>query len=34
MGNAEAAVKAAARAVTDSNDADGFAHAVERFLLP
>ena len=34
MGNAEDAVKAAASAVTDSNDADGFAHAVQRFLLP
>ncbi|MCJ2054715.1 Cof-type HAD-IIB family hydrolase [Methylobacterium sp. J-070] len=34
MGNAEDGVKAAASAVTDSNDADGFAHAVERFILP
>ncbi|MCJ2139472.1 Cof-type HAD-IIB family hydrolase [Methylobacterium sp. E-066] len=34
MGNAEAAVKSAASAVTDSNGADGFAHGVERFILP
>ncbi|MCJ2065104.1 Cof-type HAD-IIB family hydrolase [Methylobacterium sp. J-088] len=34
MGNAEDSVKAAASAVTDSNDADGFAHAVDRFILP
>ena len=34
MGNAEAAVQAAAQAVTDSNDADGFAHGVARFILP
>ena len=34
MGNAEDAVKASASAVTDSNDADGFAHAVDRFILP
>ncbi|QGY04959.1 Cof-type HAD-IIB family hydrolase [Methylobacterium mesophilicum SR1.6/6] len=34
MGNAEDGVKAAARAVTDSNDADGFAHAIERLILP
>ncbi|MDP4026730.1 Cof-type HAD-IIB family hydrolase [Methylobacterium sp. NEAU 140] len=34
MGNAEAAVKAAARAVTDGNDADGFAHGIARFVLP
>ncbi|MGH1587057.1 Cof-type HAD-IIB family hydrolase [Methylobacterium phyllosphaerae] len=34
MGNAEADVKAAARAVTDSNDADGFARGIERFILP
>lgn len=34
MGNAEDAVKAAARAITDSNDADGFAHGVARFILP
>ena len=34
MGNAEDAVKAAASAVTDGNDADGFARGVERFILP
>ncbi|MBE7246355.1 MAG: HAD family phosphatase [Actinomycetospora chiangmaiensis] len=34
MGNAEDGVKAAASAVTDSNDADGFARAVERLILP
>ncbi|MCJ2055703.1 Cof-type HAD-IIB family hydrolase [Methylobacterium sp. J-048] len=34
MGNAEASVKAAASAVTDGNDADGFAHGVARFILP
>ncbi|MDP4005499.1 Cof-type HAD-IIB family hydrolase [Methylobacterium sp. NEAU K] len=34
MGNAENAVKAAASAVTDGNDADGFARGVERFILP
>jgi hypothetical protein len=34
MGNAEDSVKAAARAVTDGNDADGFAHGVARFILP
>jgi hydroxymethylpyrimidine pyrophosphatase-like HAD family hydrolase len=34
MGNAEDAVNAAASAVTESNDADGFALAVARFLLP
>lgn len=34
MGNAEYAVKAAASAVTDGNDADGFARGVERFILP
>ncbi len=34
MGNAEASVQAAASAVTDSNDADGFARAVERLILP
>ena len=34
MGNAEDSVKAAASAVTDSNDADGFAHGVDRFILP
>ncbi|MCJ2121252.1 Cof-type HAD-IIB family hydrolase [Methylobacterium sp. J-077] len=34
MGNAEAAVQAAASAVTDGNGADGFAHGVARFILP
>lgn len=34
MGNADAGVKKAARRVTDSNDDDGFAKAVERFILP
>jgi len=34
MGNASDAVKAQASAVTDSNEEDGFAKAVERFLLP
>ena len=34
MGNAEDAVKASASRVTDGNDADGFAHGVERFILP
>jgi len=34
MGNAAAAVKAAARAVTATNDEDGFAAAVERLILP
>ena len=33
MGNASDAVKAEADAVTDSNEEDGFAKAVERFLL-
>jgi Cof subfamily protein (haloacid dehalogenase superfamily) len=33
MGNAEPEVKAAADLVTGSNDADGFAEAVERHLL-
>jgi hydroxymethylpyrimidine pyrophosphatase-like HAD family hydrolase len=33
MGNAEPAVKAEAKLVTDSNEADGFAKAVERYLL-
>lgn len=33
MGNASAAVKAQASAVTDSNEQDGFANAVQRFLL-
>jgi Cof subfamily protein (haloacid dehalogenase superfamily) len=34
MGNADDQVKRAARRVTDSNDNDGFAKAVERFILP
>jgi Cof subfamily protein (haloacid dehalogenase superfamily) len=33
MGNAEPAVKRAADVVTDANDDDGFANAVERFVL-
>jgi Cof subfamily protein (haloacid dehalogenase superfamily) len=33
MGNASPAVRAAARAVTASNDADGFARAVDEFIL-
>ena len=33
MGNASDAVKAKASAVTDSNEDDGFAKAVERFIL-
>ena len=34
MGNADEKVKTAATEVTDSNDDDGFAKAVERFILP
>jgi Cof subfamily protein (haloacid dehalogenase superfamily) len=34
MGNASDAVKAKAHAVTDSNQDDGFAKAVHRFILP
>lgn len=34
MGNASDAVKAHAGAVTDSNENEGFAKAVERFVLP
>jgi hypothetical protein len=34
MGNADTEVKRAARRVTDANDNDGFAKAVERFILP
>jgi Cof subfamily protein (haloacid dehalogenase superfamily) len=34
MGNADPQVKRAARRVTDTNDDEGFAKAVERFLLP
>ncbi|WP_232632018.1 Cof-type HAD-IIB family hydrolase [Methylobacterium sp. Leaf118] len=33
MGNADPAVRAAAGAVTDDNDSDGFARAIERFVL-
>jgi hypothetical protein len=34
MGNASDEVKAKASAVTDSNEDEGFARAVERFILP
>jgi Cof subfamily protein (haloacid dehalogenase superfamily) len=34
MGNADEKVKQAATEVTDGNDDDGFAKAVERFVLP
>ena len=34
MGNASDAVKAQASAVTDSNEDEGFAKAVRRFVLP
>jgi Cof subfamily protein (haloacid dehalogenase superfamily) len=34
MGNADTQVKRSARRVTASNDSDGFALAVERFVLP
>ncbi|WP_375398941.1 Cof-type HAD-IIB family hydrolase [uncultured Sphingomonas sp.] len=34
MGNAPDAVKAAAHDVTDANDADGVAHAIDRLILP
>jgi len=34
MGNGSAAAKQAASTITSSNDADGFADAVERFILP
>ncbi len=34
MGNANADVRARADAVTDSNEDDGFAKAVDRYLLP
>lgn len=33
MGNAAPAVRAAARAVTEDNDADGFAKAITKFIL-
>jgi len=34
MGNASAEVKRAASAVTLTNDDEGFAHAIDRFVLP
>ena len=34
MGNADPQVRRAARRATDTNDDDGFAKAVERFVLP
>jgi hydroxymethylpyrimidine pyrophosphatase-like HAD family hydrolase len=34
MGNASAEVQRAARRVTTSNQDEGFANAVERFVLP
>jgi Cof subfamily protein (haloacid dehalogenase superfamily) len=34
MGNGPPEVQARAKVVTMANDADGFAHAVERFVLP
>ncbi len=34
MGNADPEVKRAARRVTDTNEKEGFAKAVERFVLP
>ena len=34
MGNASREVQRAARRVTASNDEDGFAKAIERFVLP
>jgi hydroxymethylpyrimidine pyrophosphatase-like HAD family hydrolase len=33
MGNADREVQRAARRVTSTNDEDGFANAVERFIL-
>jgi hydroxymethylpyrimidine pyrophosphatase-like HAD family hydrolase len=33
MGNATPEVKALAQAVSSSNDEDGFAEAVERYIL-
>jgi hypothetical protein len=33
MGNASPEVKRAARRVTDTNENEGFAKAVERFIL-
>ena len=34
MGQGTDEVKASADLVTDANTAEGFAHAVERFVLP
>ncbi len=34
MGNAEPEVKRAARRITASNDDEGFAIAVDRYVLP
>jgi Cof subfamily protein (haloacid dehalogenase superfamily) len=34
MGNASAEVQRSARRVTTSNEEEGFAHAIERFVLP
>ena len=34
MGNASDEVKRCARRVTTSNEDDGFANAVDRFILP
>jgi hydroxymethylpyrimidine pyrophosphatase-like HAD family hydrolase len=34
MGNADSQVQRAARRVTDTNENEGFAKAVERFVLP
>ncbi|HEY6458750.1 MAG TPA: Cof-type HAD-IIB family hydrolase [Polyangiaceae bacterium] len=34
MGNADPGVQRAARRITDSNEAEGFANAVRRFVLP
>jgi hypothetical protein len=33
MGNANAEVKSQANAVTDTNENEGFAHAMEKFIL-
>ena len=33
MANAQPQVKAAAKALTDSNDEDGVAHALDKWLL-
>jgi len=34
MGNADPQVQRAARRVTETNEKEGFADAVERFVLP